>query len=216
MKEDRHPGNRGQCPFYIDPADILTAHASIYQCVDCAIRGDGRLESCRDDFQQLAYLTILEETPKYDPKHPSKASFITFIKAKVCLRLWSQRRQELKYLSCPIVEPAMSEFSGNTLTYRPNPLAAELYNTALAAEALEDEVINAINVDEFRQRLTAMLDELTEQEQKVVRLKYFEDYTGTQIANALGVSKGRVSQVIKKGLAKLKTAYLRFTDGCSV
>ena len=215
MREDRHPGNRGQCPFYIDPEDPLTAEASIRKCVECATRGDTCLQARRDDFRQLAYLTILEETPNYDPNHPSKASFITFIKAKVCYRLWSQRRQELKYLACPIVEPAMSECSGEAPTAL-NPLAVELYNAALAAEALEDEVINAINVEEFRERLTAMLDELTEQERNVVEMKYFHDYTGTQIAKALGVSKGRVSQLMKSLMKKLKSAYLRLTDGCPV
>ena len=84
MRKDRHPSNRGQCPFYIDPEDVLTAEASIYQCVACATCGDARLEARRDDFRQLAYLTILEETSKYDPDHPSRASFITFIKSRVC------------------------------------------------------------------------------------------------------------------------------------
>ena len=104
MREDRHPGNRGQCPFYVDALNPLTADASIYQCVACATQGDACLQARRDDFRQLAYLTILEEIPNYDPAHPSQASFITFIKSRVCSTLWSQRRQELKYLTFPLVE----------------------------------------------------------------------------------------------------------------
>ena len=38
MREDRHPGNRGQCPFYINADDVLTAEASIRHCVACATR----------------------------------------------------------------------------------------------------------------------------------------------------------------------------------
>ena len=73
-----HPGNRGKCPFYMeDPDDVLTAEASIGHCVACATRRDACLQTRQEDFRQLAYLTILEESPKYDPTHPSQASFIT-------------------------------------------------------------------------------------------------------------------------------------------
>ena len=215
MREDRHPGNRGQCPFYVDPEDLLTAEASIHQCVACATRGDASLQARRDDFRQLAYLTILEETPKYDPTHPSQASFITFIKSRVCHRLWSQRRQELRYLPCSFVESVTSEFADDAPTTL-NPLTAELYNTAVAAESLEDEVIEEIHVEQFREQLPAMLNRLTEREREIVRLKYFQDYTGPQIAEALGVSKGRVSQLMKSLLVKLKSVYLRLKDGYPV
>ena len=70
MRAYRHPGNSGKCPFYIHPDDVLTAEASIRQCVSCATQGDACLQARRDDFRQLAYLTILEETPKYDPHIP--------------------------------------------------------------------------------------------------------------------------------------------------
>ncbi len=176
---------------------------------------DAGLQAQRDDFRQLAYLTILEETPKYDPIHPSQASFITFIKSRVCHRLWSQRRQELRYLPCSIVESVISEFSDDVPTAL-NPLTAELYTAAAAAESFEDEVIEDIHIEQFRERLPAMLNRLTDQEQEIVRLKYFQDYTGTQIAEALGVSKGRVSQLMKSLLTKLKSAYLRLNDGCPV
>ena len=92
MREDHYPGNRGQRPFYVNALDPLTADASICQCVGCATRGDACLQARRDDFRQFAYLTILEETPKYDPAHPSQASFITFIKSWGCSTLWSHRR----------------------------------------------------------------------------------------------------------------------------
>ena len=57
MRAYRHPGNSGDCPFYIDANDLLSAEASICQCVACATRGDACLEARRDDFRQLAYLT---------------------------------------------------------------------------------------------------------------------------------------------------------------
>ena len=206
MKEYRHPGNSGNCPFYMDPEDVLTAEASIHQCVKCATRGDACLETRRDDFRQLAYLTILEETPKYDPCHPSQASFITFIKSRVCSALWSQRRRELKYLSFPLLDV---EEGGVDAPPGWNSLTAALYNAACECESLEDEVIEAIHVEQFRERLPTLMKRLTDLERKAVRLKYFQDYTGTRIAEALGVSRGRVSQILKAALGKLKAAYER-------
>ena len=208
MREYSHPGNRGQCPFYMDPDDVLTAEASIAHCVACATRGDACLQTHQEDFRQLAYLTILEETPKYDPTHPSQASLITFIKARVCTKLWSQRRQELQYLTFPLVDVSPS----NTDADAPpgfNSLTAALYNAACESESLEDSVINEIHIQQFRQRLPLMLKQLTSKERKAVRLKYFQDYKGKEIAKAIGVSKGRVSQILKNAISTLKTAYLR-------
>jgi RNA polymerase sigma factor (sigma-70 family) len=207
MREDRHPGNRGQCPFYVDALDPLTADASICQCVGCATRGDACLQARRDDFRQLAYLTILEETPNYDPAHPSQASFITFIKSRVCSALWSQRRKELKYLTFPLVEVEDADAPTSL-----NSLTAALYNAATESESMEDSVIEEIHVQQFRERLPVMLKRLSDQERKAVRLKYFHDYTGARIAEALGVSKGRVSQLMKTALSKLKNVYLRQQD----
>ena len=215
MRAYRHPGNSGKCPFYIHPDDVLTAEASIRQCVSCATQGDACLQARRDDFRQLAYLTILEEIPNYDPAHPSRASFITFIKSRVCSTLWSQRRKELKYLTLPLVEVQASS-SHNDAPIGLNSLTAALYNAACETESMEDEVIENIHVQQFRERLPVMLKRLSDQERKVVRLKYFHDYTGARIAKALGVSKGRVSQIIKTALSKLKNAYLRQQDRMSI
>ena len=206
MKAYRHPGNSGGCPFYVDPKDVLTADASIDHCVKCATRGDACLETRRDDFRQLAYLTILEETPRYDPSHPSQASFITFIKSRVCGALWSQRRQELKYLTFPLIEV---EEVGVDAPPGLNSLTVALYNAACERESLEDEVIEALHIEQFRQCLPTLLKRLTDSERKAVRLKYFQDYNGNRIAKALGVSTGRVSQILKTALSKLKEAYER-------
>ena len=209
MREYRHPGNSGDCPFYIDSEDVLTAEASIHHCVGCATRGDACLKTRSDDFRQLAYLTILEETPKYDPCHPSQASFITFIKSRVCSALWSQRRQELRYLSFPLVDVFQA---GVDVPPGWNSLTAALYNAACETDTFEEEVIEALHIEHFRKRLPTLLKRLTASERKAVRLKYFQDYKGHRIAEALGVSKGRVSQLLKTALSKLKDAYERQQD----
>ena len=211
MTEHRNPGNSGTCPFYIDADDVFTAEASIRQCVACATRGYTELERLKEDFRQFAYLTILEETPKYDPTHPSHASFVTFIKSRVCSRLWSERRKELRYLPFPLMEAPMSANEGDDIPML-NPLSAQLYSDAFTCESLEDEVIQKIEAEELQVHMPAMLARLTEKERKVVTLKYFQDCTGVEIAEDLGISEGRVSQLTKSALAKLKTAYLHLRD----
>ena len=202
------PANRGKCPFYLDPDDVLTAEASIRHCVACATRGDACLQTRQDDFRQLAYLTILEETPKYDPAHPSQASFLTFIKARVCTTLWSHRRQERQYLTFPIVDVSMSAPAADPPPGF-NALTAALYTAACERDSLEDSVLEAIHIQHFRQLLPHLLKRLTAKEREAVRLKYFHEDTGETIAEALGVSKGRVSQILKSAHSKLKKAYAK-------
>ena len=96
-----------------------------------------------------------------------------------------------------------------------NSLTAALYNAACESESLEDSVIEEIHIQQFRQRLPRLLKRLTDKERKAVRLKYFQDYKGEALAEALGVSKGRVSQILKSALSKLKTAYGRQDDNAA-
>ena len=61
MFNDRGPHYSAKCPFYIKPNNPLSAENSIEQCVRCATHGHCHLQGMRDDFRQIAYLTILED-----------------------------------------------------------------------------------------------------------------------------------------------------------
>ena len=202
MFNDRGPHYSAKCPFYIEPNNPLSAEKSIEQCVRCATRGHCRLQGMRDDFRQIAYLTILEDEPKYDPQHESGASFITFMKSRVCGRLWSQRRKELKYTPFSTDPPSDPDA-------RPNPLLAVLTAEACASKSLEDEVCEKIEVEELRSFLPQMLKRLSEKERRVIELKYFKDCSSRDIAKQLRVSEGRVSQLLKSALGKLRKAHLK-------
>ena len=202
MFNDRGPHYSAKCPFYILPNNPLSAETSINKCVQCATRGDCRLQGMRDDFRQIAYLTILEDEPKYDPAHESGASFITFMKSRVCGQLWSERRKALKYT--PFSTDPLSEPDA-----RPNPLLAVLTAEACASKSLEDEVCEKIEVEELRSVLPQLLDRLSEKERCVIELKFFKDASGRDIAKQLRVSEGRVSQLLKSALGKLRKAHLK-------
>ncbi len=200
MFNDRGPHYSAKCPFYIEPNNPLSAETSVNQCVRCATRGHCYLEGMRDDFRQIAYLTILEAEPKYDPAHPSGASFITFMKSRVCCALWSERRQALKYTPFSTDSPSDPDTP-------PNPLVAVLTAEACASASLEDEVCESIEVEELRSFLPQMLDRLSEKERRVIELKYFNDGSSRDIAKQLRVSEGRVSQLLKSALGKLRKAH---------
>ena len=187
MFSDRGPHYSAKCPFYILPDNPLSAETSVNQCVQCVTCDHPRLEGMRDDFRQLAYLTILEEAPRYDPDHPSGASFITFMKSHVCGRLWSERRKESKYT--PFSHDAPFEAESHA-----NPLIASLTTEACASESLEDEVCEKIEVEQLRSFLPQMLDTLLKKERRVIELKFFKDCSGRDIARQLRISEGRVSQ----------------------
>lgn len=202
MFNDRGPHYSAKCPFYIEPNNPLSAEKSINQCMRCATCGHQRLQGMRDDFRQIAYLTILEEEPKYDPQHESGASFITFMKSRVCGRLWSERRKALKYTPFSMDPPSEPDA-------RPNPLVAVLTAEACASKSLEDEVCEKIEVEELRSFLPQMLSRLSKKERRVIELKYFKDGSSRDIAKQLRVSEGRVSQLLKSALEKLKKAHAK-------
>ncbi len=203
MMLQRGPHNSGKCPFHIVPEAPLSAKASIYHCVDCVIANNARLESRREDFHQIAMLTVLEAMSKYDPNHQSGASLTTFVKSSVCKRLWAVRGKELKYLSFPHDEQLMDDEN-----YKQNPLVAGLNAEACTHETVEDEVIRQLEVEQFCEHLPQFLAKLTEQQRRVLEMKFFEERSGVEIAKYLGISKGRVSQILKTALEKVKKAYL--------
>lgn len=58
---------------------------------------------------------------------------------------------------------------------------------------------------ELTRELAEMLENLSEKEQLVVSLYYYEELTQKEIAEVLGVTEGRVSQLHSQALARLKS-----------
>ena len=55
-----------------------------------------------------------------------------------------------------------------------------------------------------RMLLKQLIDELPEQERILIRLRYYEDQTQTQIAKKLGISQVQVSRMEKKILIRMR------------
>lgn len=198
------PHNNAACGFHIVPDDVFSAESSINRCIRCVVCGNRHLETLTKDFRQLAYLTILEEMPKYDPGHPSGASFITFIKSRVCSRLHSMRKEELRYLPFAHEEEPTEDDA-----QPPNPLIASLNAEAHAAEGIDTTVAERVTKAQLIEILRDMLEKLPPQEHQVLMLKYFHDFSGVIVAQKMNVSEGRVSQITNSALARLKKWILR-------
>lgn len=198
-----NPRQRGKCPFNIVPNDPLTAETSVDQCATCVCRNNTYLLSHKEDLQQIAFATILEETPNYDPEHPSGASFITFMKAKVCIRLWREQRKLLQEIPCSHQECCQTDEENEK-----NPLEAVLATQACAIENIADSAIQKIEGEFLQKHLPKLLAKLTKKERRVIEMKFFEEQRGVQIAQELDISEGRVSQLTQSALAKLGKAYI--------
>jgi RNA polymerase sigma factor for flagellar operon FliA len=73
----------------------------------------------------------------------------------------------------------------------------------------------AVELKQLRQRIVDLVNSLPAQERTVLQRHYYQEVTFDEIARTLQVTKGRVSQIHRKGLSRLKEA-LRAQQGCDV
>ena len=204
MTQQRNPNNSKKCFFHIDPTPPLTADELITQCVRYITHGNQHLQNLKEDFHQIAYEAILEAKSEYNPADQRGASFTTFIRSRVCGTVRNARRDALK---AGIPFP-MTEAAGDTELLANNPLVNALVADACQCEGVDEQVIRCVEVEQFERLLPQLLAGLSEKEQTALELKFFKGKKGVEIAEVLGVTKGRVSQLIHTACAKLKKAYL--------
>lgn len=203
MTPQRGPHYSSKCPFHINPTNPLTATKSITRCVECVSCGNQRLQHMKPDLQQIAYLTVLENSPKYNPDHHTGASYTTFIRSRVCTKLWNERKKLLQSIPYPTVDEV-----GEPQQFTANPLTYELTTEACQCEAIDETVARRVDVETFKTLLPQLLPSLSEKEGMVLKMKFFEELKAVEIAKRLGISEGRVSQLLRLALTKLKKLYL--------
>ncbi len=187
MIPKRGPHYSQKCPFHIIKDQPLSAKKSVAQCVDCVSCGNQRLQHMKPDLHQLAYLTILENSPKYNPKHQSGASFTTFIKSHVCGKLWAEKKKQLKSIPVPSLDSDYIESQH---------------------QRIDDVVAWQVDLNRFKAALPQLIKCLPEKQASVLKLKFFEGFKAVEIAKRLGISEGRVSQLSRLALTKMKRLYL--------
>lgn len=70
---------------------------------------------------------------------------------------------------------------------------------------LPDNTYSQLELKQFQQRIVHLLNGLTGREQDVVRLHYFQGKSFDDIAQQLALTKGRISQLHKQALGRLRT-----------
>ena len=187
MTPKRGPHYSQKCPFHIIKDQPLSAKKSVAQCVDCVSCGNQRLQHMKTDLHQLTYLTILENSPKYNPAHQSGASFTTFIRSRVCGKLWNEKKKQLKFVPVPSLDSDYTESQH---------------------QRIDDAVAWQVDLNRFKAALPQLIKCLPEKQASVLKLKFFEELKAVEIAKRLGISEGRVSQLARLALTKLKRLYL--------
>ena len=74
-------------------------------------------------------------------------------------------------------------------------------------QALPDGCYESVAFKQERKRLHTLIDQLTQREQAVVRLHYFQGLTYEYIAQSLDITKGRVAQLHGQALGRLRKLF---------
>lgn len=119
----------------------------------------------------------------------------------------------LKYLSDTLAIP-VNDIHQAQLASAP---AQSIYETVYEKEGgpialidmIEDSQNNWVEHSDLRQ----IIETLSSQEQDVIRMRYFEDMTQTDVANKIGVSQVQVSRIEKRILNNLRKQYQTNQEG---
>lgn len=91
----------------------------------------------------------------------------------------------------------------DNIIYSDNGNASITLGEAIPCGAnMEEDITNKIFIDD-------VLNDLEGREQKVIRMRYFEDMTQMEAAKELGISQVQVSRIEKRALSKMKMYYMR-------
>lgn len=180
------------------------------------------------DLEQYAYAGLLESIDRYDPMHG--APFASF--AKVRMRgaisngLAQSSEAGAQYTFRRRIEreriQSLRDEKGAQPASALEELACLAGNLALGiiaeglATLIEQPEMNAYESLEWRSlqlHVLSELEQLPETEHLVMRKHYLEGLQFSHIAELLGLTKGRVSQIHRAAVERLRTRILHSTQG---
>ena len=178
-----------------------------------------------DDYEQFAMVGLLQAVDAY--RLGRGATFKTFATLRIRgailsgLRHLSERQEQLAWRRRIVRERAAAlapeQFSpgaspnllGELLTVAAGlALGVLLEDSGMLRQESDSLPGNAYAETELRQlrlQVRPLLDRLTEREREVVRLHYMESRSFDEIATTLNLSKGRISQLHRQALARLRS-----------
>lgn len=185
-------------------------------------RRNGLRPDVVEDLEQFGYRGLLEAIDRFDPARG--ASFLTFASARIAgsiidgLAQLDERGAQMRHRRKIERERANSLIagsrSGRSAMEELSDLVGELaLGLILSAEARSetselvgqpDNGFDSLAWNQTRAILVQRVDELPEPESTIIRQHYLNDLLFAQIATMLSLSKGRISQLHKAALAKLR------------
>jgi RNA polymerase sigma factor for flagellar operon FliA len=207
--------------------DILARH---YQAYARALAAQMYSRHSGDEFEfdeylQFATVGMLESLDRFDPTRG--AMFKTFATRRITGAILSglaslSERQEQIVLRRRVADERSASLKGEQLLDDdPESLLRELANIGVglalgyildgtgmmenAEQTLPDNTYTRVELKQFQDRITHLVRNLTAREQDVVRLHYFQSKSFDEVAEELGLTKGRVSQLHKQALLRLRT-----------
>jgi RNA polymerase sigma factor for flagellar operon FliA len=188
-----------------------------------------------DDYLQCARLGLMESLDRFDPE--LGVLFKTFATRRINgaivdgVRMLSERQQQM-LLSKRVAEVRMESLGAEQVEFGDaKDLLKELAGIGIglalgfildetgmveSQEAVApDRTYERMELRQLRQHLAAVLAQLTDREHDVIKMHYFNGATFNDIASDLRLSKGRVSQLHKSGLVRLREL-LKRSSRCDV
>lgn len=199
-------------------AYLAKAHANHYY----RIRTDDTVEF--GDYLQYAMVGLLEAVQRYDPDRG--ASFSTYANYRIkgallnglekateqreqAAFLRKQQRVRVKSIVNELDHTDKDPFTdmvGITIELALSFMLEDtgiLHNKEVVADELfNDEVEKALST-----HLSTLVDDLPERERLIIRSHYFHGVPFEELAKLLDISKGRVSQLHRLALQKIRAAY---------
>ena len=180
------------------------------RCANCMACASPSLPNFRDDLLQIASITLLEKGPVFNPLHKSRASFGTFIRPRICVSLMNARHKELRHQGRERLEFTKEKDTHEAANAENNTKLEFVSNVSgPTTESFVDALVWDISVANFEKVLPQLLQRLTNRERQVF-VCIREDMRNSDIAEALKLSKGRVSQLVQQVEVKLKHACQKF------
>lgn len=191
-------------------------------------RRNGLRPDMVEDLEQFGYRGLLEAIDRYDPVRG--ASFLTFASARIAgsildgmaqidergAQLRHRRRIERERTASLLTSRQPAKSAVEELSDLVGELALGLM---LSAEARAegsgiagqpDNGFDSLAWHQTKVILVQRVDDLPEPERTIIRQHYLNDLLFAQIATMLGLSKGRISQLHKTALVKLRKSMKAF------
>ena len=173
------------------------------RCAQCVAYGTPALPSFREDLLQIARITLWEKGPLFDPNHEKKASFRTYILPWICGALAKAKNKETQHCQRFMPHPSEDDCPYESSEIRSHSEASIILSASDPQSNFVDKLIYEMWNADFEKLLPELLQCLTKREKEVFTL-IRADMKQCDIAEALTLSKPRVSQLLKQTELKLR------------